>query len=131
MKKLDYSKPSGFNSNNIIPKEVRKLFKKKYELSKQLRKVTSVKICSNIRDSILRLDIEIKNHYEDGRRLVEERLFIKSQENKNFIYCHIKRAQKSISKIGPFLQNGKYEVSDPASFFTPVYNYSPLSSRYG
>ena len=78
MKKLDHSKPSDFKFNNHIPKDVRRLFKKKCKLSKQLRNVTTVKRCSSIRDSILRLDIEIKNHYEDRQRILEERLFSKA-----------------------------------------------------
>ena len=41
MKTLDNSKPKG-SSNNIIPKDIRKLFKKKCKLSKELHSVTSI-----------------------------------------------------------------------------------------
>ena len=67
MKKLDCSKPSGYSSNNLIPKRVRKLFKRKCKRSKQLKSVTSVSRCISIRDNILKIDIELKTHYEDRR----------------------------------------------------------------
>ena len=107
MKKIDCSKPSGYNSNNLIPKQVRKLFKNKCKLSKQLRTVTSIQRCSTIRKNILNLDIELKTYYDDRRRLKESVLFEKSKENKNYLYRFLKRAQKSSSKIGPFLKKGK------------------------
>ena len=62
MKKIDCSKPSGYSSNNLIPKQVRKLFKKKCKLSKQLRTVTSIQRCSTIRKNILNIDIELKTY---------------------------------------------------------------------
>ena len=146
MKKIDCSKPSGFSSNNLIPKPVRKLFKKKCKLSKQLRSVTSIQRCSTIRKNILSIDIELKTYYDDRRRLKESILFEKSKGNKNYMYRFLKRAQKSSSKIGPFLKNGKimdeklceilksqyekvfttpmdiYKINDPASFFSPKFN---------
>ena len=96
MKLLDNSKPSGFSSNYIIPKVVRKIFKKKCRLSKQLRSVTSVSRCTNIRDNILRLDVELKHYYEDRQEVLKERLFSKAAENKIFMYTHIKIVQKSL-----------------------------------
>ena len=84
MKKLDSSKPSGFNSNNMIPKKVQKLFKKKCRLSKQLQTVTSINRCTNIRESILKIDIELKTHYNDRRHLKEDILFKNTNGNKNF-----------------------------------------------
>ena len=81
MKLLDNSKPSGFSSNNLIPKVVRKIFKKKCRLSKQLRSVTSVSRCTNIRDNILRLDVELKHYYEDRQQVLKEHLFSKTAEN--------------------------------------------------
>ena len=74
---------------------------------------------------------------------MEDKLFIKSKENKNIMYRHIKKVQKSVSTIGPFLKDGKlisdkpcnilkrqyekvfsipsrkYEVNDPKMFFEP------------
>ena len=94
MKLLNNSKPSGFSSNNLIPKVVRKIFKKKCRLSKQLRSVTSVSRCTNIHDNILRLDVELKHYYEEW--LLKERLFSKAVENKIFMYKHIKIVQKTL-----------------------------------
>ena len=96
MKLLDNSKLSGFSSSKIIPKVVRKIFKKKCRLSKQLRSVTSVSRCTNICDNILRLDVELKHYYEDRKQLLEERLFSKAVENKIFMYKPIKIVQKSL-----------------------------------
>ena len=107
--------------------------------------MTSVNRCTSIRDNILKIDIELKTHYEDRKRLKEDILFKKSAENKNYMYRFIKRAQKSLSKIGPFLHNGKiidkkpcdilksqyeqvftipmekYKISNPDTFFSPIY----------
>ena len=106
MNLLDNSKPSGFSSNNLIPMVVRKIFKKKCRLSKQLRSVTSVSRCTIVHDNILRLGVELKHCYEDRQQLLEECLFSKTAENKNFMYRHIKRVQKSV-KIWTFSEQCK------------------------
>ena len=77
MKLLDNSKPSGYTSKNIIPKDIRKLFKRKCKLTKELHTVTSVKRCSNIRDAILAIDIKLKKHYDSRRQKIEDKLFQK------------------------------------------------------
>ena len=123
MKKLDNAKPFGFSSNNIIPKEVRKLFQKKCKLSKELRNVTSIKRCSNIWDSILNIDIQLKNHYEDRRHIIEEKLFNKSKKNKNIMYHHIKRVQKLLSKISPFLKDSKLIDDKPCEILKQQYEH--------
>ena len=143
MKLLDNSKPSGFSSKNIIPKDIRKLFKRKCKLTKELHSVTSIKRCTNIRNNILSIDIQLKKHHEVRKQKIEEKLFQKSKSNKNHMYKHIKKAQKSNSKIGPFIKDGKliedkacnvlrkqyekvfsspshkYLVTEPSTFFTP------------
>ena len=96
MKLLDNSKPSGFSSNNLIPKVVRKIFKKKWRLSKQLRSITSVSRYINIHDNILRLDVELKHYYEDRQWLLEEHLFSKAAENKKS-YIDILEESKNLS----------------------------------
>ena len=62
----------------------RKLFKKKYKLSKQLRTITSIQRCSTIRKNILNLDIEIKPimMIEDDKK---NQFFLKSQKRTKII----------------------------------------------
>ena len=88
-KKSIKSDGCSFKSNNLIPREVRKLFKAKSRASKGLKTVTSVKRCTNIRDSILKLDIELKHHYEDRKQKIEEHLFSKASENKKTLCTDI------------------------------------------
>ena len=84
-----------YSSKNLIPKNVRKLFKKKCKLSKQLRVVTDIERCIIIRDNIKNVDFEIQNAYEIRRRTKEQKTFEKSRENKYYIYQYIKRINKS------------------------------------
>ena len=83
-----------FNSNNLIPKAVRKLFRKKCKISKQIKTVKNVKQCSKLRNDILKIDIELKNHYKSRRESVEQKIFTKSKENKNVLYHYIKSKSK-------------------------------------
>ena len=45
MRLYSNEKPTSFASRNLIPKNVRKAFKRKYKLNKQLRSVKSVNRC--------------------------------------------------------------------------------------
>ena len=55
---------SSYSSNNLIPKNIRKLFKRKCKISKQIRNTHSVDRCDSLRKEILKIDIELKNSYE-------------------------------------------------------------------
>ena len=46
--------------------------------------------CTKMRKDILKIDIELKNHYANRRDSVEQKVFTKSKENKNVLYQYIK-----------------------------------------
>merc|ERR1712240_464368 len=60
-----------YKSSNLIPKEIRTLFKRKGKLSKSYRKVKTINRCVSLRRKILDIDIKLKNHYE-SKQLLEE-----------------------------------------------------------
>ena len=80
------NQPEYYCSNNLIPKPVHKVFKKKCKLMKQVRPVTSIDKYVAIRDKILELDIEIKNSYQESLCLKEQKMFEIVQENENMLY---------------------------------------------
>ena len=84
-----------FKSNNMIPKEVRSLLKRKYRLSKKFRSVRTINRCSSIRNKLLNVDILLKNHYSNKQIKEELDIFEKAKNNKNVLYQYIKRKQNT------------------------------------
>ena len=77
-----------FASRNLIPSNVRKLFKKKCKLSKQLRAVTNLDRCITLRKNMELVDIQIQNAYEYRRNINEQKSF-RSQKKINIAYTNI------------------------------------------
>ena len=77
-----------FASRNLIPSNVRKLFKKKCKLSKQLRAVTNLDRCITLRKNVELVDIQIQNAYEYRRNINEQKTF-RSQKKINITYTNI------------------------------------------
>lgn len=127
MKKFCNNKPTHdtqgnkYTSKNFIPKAVKTLFKKKCKLSKQHRTVTSIERCTNSRNKLLKIDIEISNHYNDRRNMIENKVLNVTKENKSSLYQHIKRLNKTKSKIGPFLNKGKVIDMEPCEILKSQY----------
>jgi len=127
-----------FTSKNLIPKHIRKLFKKKCKLSKQLRSVTTLDRCLQIRDNIKNIDFQIQSSYEYRQKLNKQKTFEKSKNYKYYLYQYIKRINRSKSTIGPFLNKGKIIDEKPCNslksqykkvFTNPLHNYKIYDSK--
>lgn len=123
---------SKFQSKNLIPRDVRKMFKAKNKASKALKMVTSVNRCLNPRKRICALDNQIRKSYEERRLLKEQKIFMKAKENKNVLFKYIKKCQNTRTKIGPFIKNGKIipgkECDILQDQYTSVFSY-PLEDK--
>ena len=64
-----------FKSKNLIPRDVRNLFRAKNKASKALKVVKSVKRCLALRKRIASLDFELKRSYENRKRKKESDIF--------------------------------------------------------
>ena len=122
-----------FRSSNLIPKEVRDLFKKKARVSKSLKSVKSVNKCVSLRRKILDADIKLKKHYNDRQIKEELDIFERAKSNKNVLFNFIKQKQKSKNLIGPFIKNKKVINESSAEvlkkqyesvFSTPLPNFT-------
>ena len=82
---------NSFKSSNLIPKDIRTLFKRKGKLSKAYRKVKTINRCSSIRKKLLEIDIKLKNHYENKLLEDEMKVFDKAKANKNVLFNYIKK----------------------------------------
>ena len=69
-KTLEDGKVRTYSSKNLIPREVRSLFKKKARVSKALKTVRT--ICVKLQNRIAEIDSKLKNSYNNRRILKEE-----------------------------------------------------------
>ena len=91
-----------FRSKNMIPREVRSLFKQKARASKILRKSTSASRILSIRRKVMNIEIELEKHYKNWKKDKENEIFYKSKENKNILYAYIKKRNPLKVKLDPF-----------------------------
>ena len=111
MRKILYDKTSKnakgdtFKSSNLIPKDVRTLFKRKGKLSKAYRKVKTINRCASIMRKLLEIDIKLKNHYKNKLLTNEMKVFDKAKQKKNVLFNYIKKKQKTSKNIGPFIKD--------------------------
>ena len=73
---------TNFRSKNMIPREVRSLFKQKARASKILRKSTSASRILSIRRKVMNIEIELEKHYKNWKKDKENEFFPKQRKTK-------------------------------------------------
>ena len=108
-KRTSNSNGKEFSSNNLIPKNVRRLLQKKLRATKAIRKSSNTKRCVQLRQNIIDAEIELKTFYQNRKQNKEDIIFNKAKENKNN------------TKIGPFYDNGKIINDKPCNVLKTQY----------
>ena len=96
-----------FKSNNWIPKQVRKQMKRKFEASKGLKTVKSVKRCLKLREKLESAENELKKMFLEKKLRNENVAIAKIKRNPKVFFSMAKKKQKTFEGVGPFLkENG-------------------------
>ena len=101
-KRCSKSDGTAFRSKNLIPRDVRKLFKAKCKASKHMKTVTSVNRCLALRKRIHDLDNQIRLSYEQRKSLRNKKSLKKQKTTKMFYLNILKNAKKLKPKLDLF-----------------------------
>ena len=85
------SKGNNFRSNNRIPREVRRLFKRKASFSKKLSHVKTKDRCKILTKKLLDTEKEIRNNQYKRKCKLEQEAFGKMQDNPKYFYSYTKK----------------------------------------
>jgi len=100
-------------SNNKIPKNIRKLFNQKRSATKRIFKSTSAKKCLALKIKIDDIEEKLKTHYKARRNKLEKEAISKIKRNPSAFYTYAKKFAKSFSGIGPLTKENGEQITDP------------------
>ena len=139
----------------MIPREIRKLFKKKSKYSKILYKVKTNNRSRKVTQKLIEVEKELRDREYKRKNEKESEAFSKMKTNPNFFYTYTKKLRNSNSRIGTLVDDNKipidkpteeilqdqyrkmwnepienFKITDPSSFFRDSINDEPNEILY-
>ena len=118
MQRLFLKKKRCFEENSVkekrkyIPTNVRRLLRKKLNLSKKLLESTNWKVNYDISEKIEEVELSLEEHYKKRQMDVEKEVIQKMEKNPKIFYSHCKKFNKTSSQIGDLKTNYGVATSD-------------------
>ena len=105
--------PAGrFKSGNKIPREIRKLMRKKRNISKAMLKIKSLTRLLKLRENLEEIETKLQSSYEARRSEQENQAISKIKKDPKAFYGYAKKFSKTNSDIGPFFSKDGDPVTD-------------------
>ena len=102
-----------YRSKNLIPRNIRNLFRRKLRATQGIFQTTSAKRCLALREKVDQIEAELKNYYSDRRSKIEADAVTKIKRNPKAFYAYAERFQKTKSGVGPLINEKDEIVNKP------------------
>ena len=100
-------------SNNKIPKHIRKLFNQKRNTRRKIMKTTSASKCLALRIKIQSIEEQLKGNYLKRRRKLEKEAISKTKKNSKAFFAFAKKFSKTSTGVGPIITKDCKVVTEP------------------